>query len=124
MKKALLAVALCVLMSVVAMAADLNGAWVVKVPGRDGNTTEQTYTFKVDGSKLTGTVSGGRGGDREIKDGKVDGANFEFSIERPGRGDGAPAVTTKYKGKQDGDTITLSFEGRGGAVEIKGERKK
>ena len=123
MKKALLAVALCALMSVVAMAADLSGAWIVKQPGRDGNTTDVTYTFKVDGAKLSGTVSGGRGGDREIKDGKVDGANFEFSIERPGR-DGGAAMVTKYKGKMDGDSITLSFEAGGQAREMKGERKK
>ena len=114
--------ALCILMAAAVWAADLNGAWVVKMTGRDGQTMEQTYTFQVDGTKLTGTVSGGRGGDREIKDGKVDGATFEFSTERPGRDGGT--MTIKYKGKLEGDTITLTSEFGGQTRETKGERKK
>lgn len=121
MKKVMLALALCALMSVAAFAADLNGSFVVKSPGRDGQTQESTYTFKVDGKKLTGSVTNPRG-ETQIKDGSVDGNNFEFSIERPGR-DGA-TTTIKYKGKLDGDNITLSFEMRGNPVELKGERKK
>ena len=120
MKKVLFAVALCALMSVAAMAADLNGAWLVKVETPNG-VRESTYTFKVDGAKLTGKVATQRG-DSEIKDGKVDGANFEFSVERPGR-EGA-TMTSKYKGKLDGDTITLSTTFGDRTVEMKGERKK
>jgi len=122
LNRIVMAVALCALMTVAAYAADLNGTWVVKQPGRDGNTVEVNYTFKVDGAKLTGKVSNPQG-DVEIKDGKVDGASFEFSIERPGR-DGN-TMTIKFTGKLDGDTITLSRQGRGGqAQEMKGERKK
>ncbi len=121
MKKAIPVLALCALMATAVLAADLNGSWVVKVPGRDGQTMEQTYTFKVEGKKLTGSVSGPRG-DREIKDGTVDGASFTFSIERPGR-DGNN-MTVQYKGKLEGDTITLSTEFGGQVREMKGERKK
>ena len=122
MKKAIPVLALCALMATAVLAADLAGSWVVKMPGRDGQTMEQTYTFKVDGNKLTGTVSSPRG-EREIKDGSVEGATFTFSVERPGR-DGGPATTVQYKGKLEGDTITLSTEMGGQVREMKGERKK
>jgi hypothetical protein len=68
-------------------------------------------------------VSNARG-DVDIKDGKVDGNSFEFSVDRPGRGD-MPATTAKYTGKIDGDTLTLQAPGRGGqSMEQKAERKK
>ena len=53
----------------------------------------------------------------DIKDGKVSGADVTFSIERPGRGGGAP-TTVKYSLKIDGDTMkgTSSFDGPNGAI--------
>ncbi len=122
LNRIVMAVVICSLMTVAAYAADLNGAFVAKVEGKNG-TMEITYTFKVDGAKLTGKVTNPRG-DAEIKDGKVDGNNFEFSVERPGRGDN-PATTVKYTGKIDGDTLTIQAPGRGGqSMEQKAERKK
>ncbi len=44
--------------SVSAYAADVTGKWTAQVAGRDGQTREQTFTFKVDGETLTGTVKG------------------------------------------------------------------
>jgi hypothetical protein len=40
---------------------------------------EITYTFKVDGATLTGASKSQRG-ETEIKDGKVDGKKFAFSV--------------------------------------------
>ena len=60
-----------------AAAADFNGKWVAQVPGRQGNTQEMTFTFKVDGAKLTGTV-GSQRGDQEIVEGKVSGNDISF----------------------------------------------
>jgi hypothetical protein len=55
------------------LAADVSGKWVAETPGRNGGPPRQvTFTFKMDGSKLTGTVSqAGRNGnmDTEITDG-------------------------------------------------------
>jgi hypothetical protein len=76
----------------------------------------------VDGKTLTGKAATQRG-ETDIKDGKIDGDSFEFSVERPARGDKAAGVTV-YKGKISGDTITLSTTMGGNAVEMKGERKK
>jgi len=122
LNRIVMAVAICMLMTVVAFAADLNGTWIVHQPGRDGAMTDRTYTFKVDGKTLTGTAPGRGGADIAIKDGTVDGDSFAFSIERPGR-DGQ-TMTIKYTGKISGDTITLSTQMGGNAVEMKGDRKK
>ena len=122
LNRIVMAVALCALLAVAAYAADLSGTWVVKQPGRDGATRDVNYTFKVDGKTVTGTAPGRGGADIAIKDGKVDGDSFEFSVERPGR-DGA-TTTVKYTVKISGDTIRLSTQMGGNAVEMKGERKK
>jgi hypothetical protein len=53
-----------------AWAADVNGKWVAQVPGRQGGTQENTFTFKAEGEKLTGTVTGARG-DAPIADGVI-----------------------------------------------------
>ncbi len=122
-KSVLIALAVCTLLVVAlpAAAADLNGSWVVKIETPNG-TRETTYTFKVDGKTLTGKATTQRG-DTDIKDGKVDGDSFEFSVERPGR-QGGPATTSVYKGKISGDTITMSTTMGDRSVEMKGERKK
>jgi hypothetical protein len=102
-----------------ALAAGIDGKWTAEQPGRQGGApTVSTYTFKSDGSKLTGSVSRpGRGGDpttTEITDGKIDGNNVSFKITT---NMGGQDRTTEYKGTLDGDSLTLKFmaPGRGGA---------
>lgn len=60
-----------------AFAADLNGRWSLHFGGPDG--PEIIYTFKVDGTRLTGS-SDSPFGAGEIRDGRVDGATFSFSL--------------------------------------------
>jgi len=95
-----------------AFAADVDGKWTASMPGQGGNAMEVTFTFKADGSKLTGTMSNPRG-EREIQDGKIDGDTISFNqtFERGGN-----SMKIVYKGKVSGDTIefTRSFEGGGG----------
>jgi hypothetical protein len=100
--KGLVFVAVLMLATVVAYAADLTGSWKYSIETPNG-AIEQTLVLKQDGDKLTGKVVSPRG-ETEIKDGKVKGNEFEFTVERPGRGGGA-AVAVPYKGKMDGDTI-------------------
>ena len=57
-KVLLFAAVLMAVALVAAYAADVTGKWTAQVPGRGGQTTETTFNFKADGSKLTGTVSG------------------------------------------------------------------
>lgn len=94
--------AMLVLGTVAAWAADATGTWKSTMETPRG-TMERTFVLKQDGDKLTGKIVTQQG-EREIKDGKVKGDSIEFSIEQPGR-DGGPARTTTYKGKLDGDTI-------------------
>ena len=101
---------LACLMVTSAFAADVDGKWTASMPGRQGNTMEVTFTFKADGSKLTGTMSNPRG-EREIENGKIDGDNISFdqTFERGGN-----SMTIMYKGKLSGDTIEFTREMQGG----------
>jgi hypothetical protein len=96
------------------LAADVSGKWVAEQPGRNGGPPRQiTFTFKVDGSKLTGTVSQpGRNGnmDSDISDGKVDGDNISFKVSRTM---GDQTMTTEYTGTVSGDTINLKMNMNG-----------
>jgi len=99
------------LLAVAAFAADVAGKWTAEVPGRGGNTMTQTFTFKVDGSTLAGTLAGGRGGDISISNGKIDGDNISFDVVREFQGN---SMTFHYTGKVSGDTINFKMEREGG----------
>jgi hypothetical protein len=89
--------------------ADISGKWTAQVPGRDGQPQETTFTFKVEGDKLTGAVSG-RQGDTPIADGKISGDEISFTVTRERQG---ATIKQLYKGKVSGDEIkfTRSVEG-------------
>lgn len=99
------------LLAVAAFAADATGKWTAEVPGRGGNTMTNTFTFKVDGSSLTGTLAGGRGGDVSISNGKADGDTITFDVTREFQGN---SVTMHYTGKVAGDEIKFKVEREGG----------
>ena len=87
-------------------AADVTGKWTAQVAGRDGQTREQTFTFKADGEKLTGTISGMMGGaDAEIKDGTTKGDDIAFNVVRNFQGQD---VKILYKGKVSGAEIKFT----------------
>ena len=108
--KTLLLTALMGICAFAASAADVTGKWTAEVPGRGGNMQTNTFVLKSDGAKLTGTANGGRGGDVEITDGKVDGDNVSFVVVRDFGGN---SIKITYKGKVSGDTIkfTRTMEG-------------
>jgi hypothetical protein len=108
-------------------AADITGKWVADVAGRNG-TTQMTFDLKADGKKLTGTVTGGAGGgggrrgaaaadstptDRQISDGKVDGAKVSFTVKVDRNGQ---TTVTTYKGTFTDDQLKLkqTRQGRNG----------
>ena len=103
-RRILVVLALLVGVGVVAQAADVTGKWTAQVPGRDGQTNEQTFNLKADGEKLTGTVSG-RQGDTEISDGKVKGDEVSFNVKMSFQGNEMKMV---YKGKLSGDELKLT----------------
>jgi hypothetical protein len=100
--------------------ADVSGNWTWVMQGRQGRPDRTiTAKLKVDGNKVTGTVSSpGRDGqstDTEIKDGKVTGDEISFSTSREVNGN---TMTYKYSGKVSGDKIKgkLEFERNGEPV--------
>lgn len=97
-------------LAAVALAADVTGKWSFEQQGRNGSQTV-TMNLKADGDKLTGTVSGGRGGDVEISDGKVDGDNVSFKVVREFNGN---QFVTDYTGTLSGDELKLKIEIEGG----------
>jgi hypothetical protein len=88
-----------------AWAADVTGKWVAQVQGRNG-MTENTFTLKVDGAKLTGTLATAQG-ESEITEGKVNGDEISFVIVRKF---GENEMKISYKGKVAGDEITFTRE--------------
>ncbi len=94
----------------VVYAADVNGKWVAQVPGRDGQTREMTFNFKVEADKLTGTVSG-RQGDTPFSDGKISGDDISFIVTANFQG---TEVKLLYKGKIAGDEIKFTRTREGG----------
>lgn len=95
-------------------AADLNGKWKGDLKGPDGNDLEINFDFKVDGEKLTGTVTNTYG-EEQITDGVVKGDDISFVILAGG---GQFKIT--YKGKLDGEDIkfhvTIGEMGEGDMV--------
>ena len=63
-----------------AMAADIGGNWKATAEGPNG-AMERTFTFKQDGTKLTGETTSSFTGKSTITDGKVEGDMVTFTIE-------------------------------------------
>jgi hypothetical protein len=106
MKKRTAFLSVCLMFAAVsiAWAADIDGKWTAQVPGRGGQTREQTFTFKAEGDKLTGTASGMQG-DNPISDGKISGDEISFTVKASFNGN---EVTLLYKGKVSGDEIKMT----------------
>src|SRR5688500_16491812 len=60
-------------------AADVDGKWTGSVTTPNGDLPV-AFTFKAEGSALTGAMQGMDGAEIPIKDGKVDGANISFTV--------------------------------------------
>ena len=96
--------------TLVAQAADITGKWTAQVPGRDGQTRETSFTFKVEGEKLTGTTTG-RQGDVAITDGTVKGDAIAFTVVANMQG---AEVKILYKGTVTGEEIKFTRQREGG----------
>ena len=106
MKKRLSIIAVLVCCVVIAFAAfaDLNGKWKGSLKFGDNNI-DLTYTFKVDGENLTGSI-GTPQGELPIAEGKIKGNDFSFSLDFNGT---KIPNTGKYYG--DSTVITQDFNG-------------
>ena len=80
---------------------DVTGTWKSSFTNQNSQVRESTFKLKVEGDKLTGTVSG-RNNDTAIEEGKVKGDEISFQVTREFNGN---KFTAKYTGKVSGDTI-------------------
>lgn len=87
-------------------AADITGKWKGTAEGPNG-AIERTFTFKQDGTKLTGETTSDFTGTSKITDGKVEGDAIAFSIKADFQGN---EMTLNYKGKITGEEITFDVE--------------
>ena len=94
---------LVLMVPVAALAADITGTWTAAFDTQVG-VQNYTYTFKVDGSKLTGRVKS-QFSDGEILEGTINGDDISF-VENLTY-EGMP-LRIVYKGRISGDEIRLS----------------
>ena len=97
------AMLLAVVVCIAAIAADFNGTWTAAIDTQVG-VQNYTYTFKVEGEKLTGKCKS-QYGETEITEGVVKGDDITF-VENLVY-EGMP-LRIVYKGKISGDEIKFS----------------
>jgi hypothetical protein len=107
---------------------DPTGTWTWTVPGRNGGPDRKsTLKLKLDGDKVTGTLSApgrqGQTSDVNIEEGKLTGDDISFNVTREFGGN---KFTQKYHGKISGDTIKgkVEFERNGEAQSRDWEAKR
>ena len=97
--KTLFIVLFIFIVGITCSAQGLDGKWKGKVSTPNGDMN-LTYTFKVDGETLTGTV-GSDFSELALDNGKVDGNNFSFSININGQ-------EMSSNGTLDGDVVKIT----------------
>jgi hypothetical protein len=85
---------------------DPTGTWKWSFGPPSGQGREIVLTLKLEGDKLTGTISGRRG-DRPITDPVLNGDEISFRVTREFNGN---MFTNQYSGKISGDTIKGKME--------------
>lgn len=100
--RSLLLLATSLVLTAAAFAADPSGQWKWTNTGPQGRTMEATLDLKVADGKVSGTVTGGRGGPAPIADAKLEGDQLSFTVTRKMR---EREVTVRYSGKVEGNTI-------------------
>jgi hypothetical protein len=119
LKGLLLGVLGSLLISLPAFAAGVDGDWTGSLDSPNG-PVQIDYSFKSDGTKLTGTTTGPDGAKLAIKDGKIDGNNISFAVEADF---GGGPTTLKYTGVVAADSIALILDFQGMPVNITVKKK-
>jgi hypothetical protein len=94
------------------LAADISGNWKATAEGPNG-AIERTFTFKVDGTNVTGETVSQFMGKSEIKDGKLEGEKITFTIKGNFQGN---EMTIKYEGKATDSSFKLTSTFQGGDI--------
>ncbi len=104
MKSKFLAALAALALASTTFAADITGKWTAEVPGRGGQTRTTNFDFKVEGEKLTGTMSGMQG-EMAISDGSVKGDDIAFVVVVNFNGN---EMKLTHKGKLTGEVIKMT----------------
>ena len=96
-----------------AFAADITGNWKASAEGPNG-PMERTFTFKQEGTKLTGETTSSMLGKSTITDGKVEGDTVTFSITADFNGQ---SMKIAYSGKISGNEIKMKSDAGGNSFE-------
>lgn len=97
-----------------ALAADINSKWKGIFEGGPSGAIEQNFTFKVDGEKITGTMTDEFIGEAKITQGTLKGDDISFTVSGSGQ---MGEMTLSFKGKvtsADEMHLTFSIGGMGG----------
>src|SRR5215510_2188798 len=89
-----------------ARAADVDGKWSGSLDTPMG-AVQVGFTFKAEGTTLTGTSTGPDGSELAIKNGKIDGDKVAFLISIDF---GGMALDLNYSGVVKADTIELTLD--------------
>jgi len=113
---------LLIALAIGAVAADISGNWKATAEGPQGQM-ERTFTFKVEGNKVTGESTSSMMGKSTISDGKIEGDTVSFVLTGKF---GDQEVKLNYKGKISGSEIKFTSEmaGGGGGQAIQWTAKK
>jgi len=90
-------------------ATDIRGNWIAEMPSTQG-TAETVFIFKVEGTKLTGTVSDPQG-ETAITEGKIDGDKISFIVIR---GSGKNEMKLLHRGTVSLNEIKFTLKAQGG----------
>jgi hypothetical protein len=93
---------ICCFMICFAAIADLSGKWTGTIATPDGTPIPFTYLFKIDGNKLTGTLTA-EGVDLPIDSGKINGNDFTFRVTDP------QGVVMPHSGRYYGDSVSMNI---------------
>jgi len=107
-------------MCVTAYAADVDGTWTGTVSGPMGDFPV-SFTFKADGTKLTGSTLGFDGMPVPIQDGKIDGNTITFTVTFDFGGMPFPL---SYKGIVSSDQIKMTADAFGMPTEFELKKSK
>ena len=114
-KFSIAALLICCVTVAFAAFADLNGKWTGMLKFGEMEIP-LTYTFKVEGEVLTGSI-GSDQGEYKISDGKIKGNDFTFTLDFNG-------TLLQHTGKYYGDSTIVDSEIQGQKTHVKLTRAK
>ena len=112
--RAALVLSLVLLATLSASAADVDGKWAGTIDTPDG-AVNIAFTFKADGTTLTGTTTGPDGAEVAIKGGRIEGSNLSFKVDLDF---GGMPLELAYTGVMTGTDMKLTNDFMGMPIEV------